>query len=202
MVQKILRKSDIPPPKMCGYRGACISQDDLTKGSGFNKSIKTKNEAKQSKTKQNKRNTRERRHGISGNQTPGGHKFAPHVASQQGRANQHEPACFGLSSHRSFPSRSGIPLLAVVQPCFSCHNPSCHKMFRPLFCRSAPSPLVLGCSRPLVVGVDAESSEVVQETPHPLFFLAPHHFSEHNALRQSRILHARHKSRKQDPPSA
>ena len=44
-----------------------------------------------------------------------------------------------------------------------------------------------------------------QETPHPLFFLAPdtarapHHFYEHHALWQSRILHARHKSRKQDP---
>ena len=25
-----------------------------------------------------------------------------------------------------------------------------------------------------MVGVDAEGSEVVQETPHPLFFLAPH----------------------------
>ena len=41
-------------------------------------------------------------------------------------------------------------------------------MFNPLFRRSAPFPLVLGCSRPLV-GVDAESSEVVQETPRPLF---------------------------------
>ena len=62
-------------------------------------------------------------------------------------------------------------------------------MSRPLFCRSALFSLVLGCSRPLV-GVDAESSEVAQETPHPLrFFLAPHtarvphHFSEHHALR-------------------
>ena len=47
---------------------------------------------------------------TSANQTPGGHKFAPLVASRQGRANQHEPACFGLSSPWSFPSRSGIPL--------------------------------------------------------------------------------------------
>ena len=60
----------------------------------------------------------------------------------------------------------------------------------------------------VLVGVDAESSEVIQETPHPLFFLvphtarAPHHFSEHHTLRQSRIIHARHKSRKQDPPPA
>ena len=144
---------------------------------------------------------------TSANQTPGGHKFAPLVASQQGRANQHEPACFGLPSPWSFPSRSGIRLHAVVQPCFFCNDPFCHEMFRPLFYRSMPFPLVLGCSRPLV-GVDTESSEVVQETPHPLFFLAPHtaraphHFSEHHALRPSRILHARHKSRKQDLPSA
>ena len=39
---------------------------------------------------------------TSANQTPGGYKFAPLVASQQGRANQHEPACFGLSSPWSF----------------------------------------------------------------------------------------------------
>ena len=43
---------------------------------------------------------------------------------------------------------------------------------------------------------------------HPYFFLAPrtarapHQFAEHHALRQSRILHARHRSRKQDPPPA
>ena len=55
---------------------------------------------------------------------------------------------------------------------FLYNHPFRHEMFRPLFCRSAPFPLVLGCSRPLV-GVDAEGSEVVQETPHPLFFLAP-----------------------------
>ena len=53
---------------------------------------------------------------TSANQTPGGHMFAPLVPSQQGRANQYEPACFELSSHWSFPSRSGIPLHDVVQP--------------------------------------------------------------------------------------
>ena len=111
---------------------------------------------------------------TSANQTPGGHKFSPLVAinSQQGRANQHEPACFGLSSPWSFPSRWGMPLHAVVQPCFFCSDPFCHEMFCPLFCRSALFPFVLGCSRPLV-GVDAESSEVVQETPHPLFSCPP-----------------------------
>ena len=38
---------------------------------------------------------------------------------------------------------------------------------------SSPSPLVLGYSRPLV-GVNTESSEVIQEIPRPLFFLPPH----------------------------
>ena len=109
---------------------------------------------------------------IFANQTSGGYKFAPLVASQQGQANQHEPACFGLASPWSFPSRSGIRLHAVVQPWLSLQsNPFHHAMFRPLFRRSAPFPLVLSCSCPLV-GVDAESSEVVQETPRPLFFLA------------------------------
>ena len=80
-------------------------------------------------------------------------------------------------------------------------DPFRHEMFRPLFRRSAPSPPVLGCSRAMA-GVDAESSEVVQEIPHLIFSLAsytaraPHQFSEHHVLRQSHILHARHKSRK------
>ena len=70
--------------------------------------------------------------------------------------------------------------------------------------RLAPFPLVLGCSPPLV-GIDTESSEAVQETPHPLYFLsphaarAPHQFSGHHALRQSRVLNTRHKSLEQDP---
>ena len=51
---------------------------------------------------------------TSANQTPGGYKFAPLLASQQWRANQHEPACFGLSSPRSFPSRSDMRLPALT----------------------------------------------------------------------------------------
>ena len=42
-----------------------------------------------------------------------------------------------------------------------------------MFLRLAPSPLVLGYSRPLV-GVNTESSEVIQEIPRPLFFLPLH----------------------------
>ena len=70
-----------------------------------------------------------------------------------------------------------------------------------------PFPLVLGCDRPLV-GVDAENSEVVQETPDPFFLLPPrggstlHEFSEHHTFWQSCVLHARHSSREQDPPLA
>ena len=57
---------------------------------------------------------------ASSNQTPGGYKFAPFVAaSQRGRANQHEPTCFGISSPWSFPSRLDIPLHAIVQPWLS-----------------------------------------------------------------------------------
>ena len=82
MAQKILGKSDISKKKgketrVYGYRGACISKDDQTKGRGFNESIKTK-------TKQNKTNaTLEKDVMTSANQTPGGYKFAPLVASQQ-----------------------------------------------------------------------------------------------------------------------
>ena len=55
-----------------------------------------------------------------------------------------------------------------------------------------------------VRSLDDQSPEVVQEAFHPLFFLAPdaarapHQFSEHHALRQSRVLNARHKSCEQD----
>ena len=36
----------------------------------------------------------------------------------------------------------------------------------------------------------------------PLGTRSPHEFPEHHALRQSRVLHARHKPREQDPPLA
>ena len=92
-------------------------------------------------------------------------------------------------------------------PGFICSDPFHHETFRPWFLRLAPFPLVLGCSRSLV-GVDTESSEFVQEILHLLFSLpphaarVPHQFSEYHALRQSRVLHARYKSHKQDAPPA
>ena len=60
MVQKIFGKGDISKNRKrntCGYRGACISKDDGTKGRGFNESIKTK-------TKQNKTNLTPEKDGM------------------------------------------------------------------------------------------------------------------------------------------
>ena len=149
MVQKNTRKKRHLKKKKTKHvrlSGRPHIEGRLNKGPRLQRKHKDGNEAKR-----NIRNTRERRHDVmtSANQTPRGHKFASLVASQQGRANQHEPACFGLSSPWPFPSRSGISLLhAVVQSSlgFFSSDPFCHEMFRPLFCDSAPFPLVLGCS--------------------------------------------------------
>ena len=75
-------------------------------------------------------------------------------------------------------ARSFCDILSVVLPVASMPQSSSdflgsdpfHETFRPLFRRLASFPLVLGCSRPLI-GADTESSEVVQETPHPLLFM-------------------------------
>ena len=58
-------------------------------------------------------------------------------------------------------------------PGFLCSDLLHHETFRPLFGRPALVPLVLGYSRALV-GVDTGSSEVIQKTPHSLFFLPLH----------------------------
>ena len=112
-------------------------------------------------------------------------------------------------------------MLSLVLPATFGHTTACRspaltfsaaihfamKRSTPLFRRLASFTLVLDCCRPLV-RVDTESSEVVPETPHSLFFLppqaarAPHQISEHHALRQSRVLYARHKFLEQDPPPA
>ena len=88
--------------------GAPAYRRTIKRRTGFNKSIKTK-------TKQKKTNvTPEKDVMTSASQTPGGYKFAPLVPNQQGRANQHEPACFGLSSSWPFSSRAGIRLHAAL----------------------------------------------------------------------------------------
>ena len=81
------------------------------------------------------------------------------------RANLHKHAHFVISFPWSFPSRS----MPQSSSDFLGSDPF-HETFRPLFRRLASFPLVLGCSRPLI-GADTESSEVVQETPHPLLFM-------------------------------
>ena len=107
----------------CGYRGACISKDDRTKGRGFNDSIKTK-------TKQKKTNvTPEKDVMTSAKQTPGGPKFAPLVASQQGRANQNEPACFGLSSSWPFCHVRAYHCMPSSSLGFLCNDQFRHEMF-------------------------------------------------------------------------
>ena len=156
-------------------------------------------------TKQYKRNARETQHNIRPEDTSSRHLWLINYGERTSTSplplgypllgpSRHVRAyyCMAKSSNSLF--------------IYSSSDPSRHETFRPLFRRPASSPLVLGCCSRSMVGVDAKSSEVVQETPHPLFFLiphaarAPHQFSEHHALRQSRILHARHKLREQDPP--
>ena len=143
--------------------------------------------------------------------TTGGYKFAPLVDSQTILTS--EPARRRLLwAIRSlvFPVTFGHPTTACRSPVltFSAHNPFRHETFRPLFRRSAPFPLVLGCSSRPLVGGNAEIFEVVQGISHPLFSPPPHaararhQFSEHHSLRQSRVLHARNKAREQDPPPA
>ena len=71
---------------------------------------------KRNKKTAKKHDARKRQYGIGKPKTPGGYKFAPLVANQLWRLNQHEHAYFGLSSPWLFPSRSVILLPAVVQP--------------------------------------------------------------------------------------
>ena len=82
-------------------------------------------------------------------------------------------------------------------------------MFRPLSRRPAPFPVLSSAAV-----IHRWSTTLIPKFPrfsrrypnHPLYFLppdaarAPHHFSEHHALRESCVLHARHKSREQDHP--
>ena len=120
--------------------------------------------------------------------TPGGQTFAPLVANQLWRASHHEHACFGLSSPWSFPSRSCILKHATLKPWLYLRRLFHHETFRPLFSRLAQFPIVLGYTR-LLVDVDPESSEVVQKTPHPLFFLpSPRSSRPPPVLRASRTL--------------
>ena len=164
--------------------------------------IKTTNA--KTKQNQNKRDVRERQHDVRPEDTNSHHLWLINRGKRTSTTNT-----LALGYPLLGPSRHVRAYYCMPQssPGFLCSDQFCHEMSCPLFRRPASSPLILGCSRPLV-GVDTESSGVVQETPHPLFLLSPHtarapyHFSKHHVLRQSRILHARHEPREQDPPLA
>ena len=131
-------------------------------------------ESIKTKTKQNKTNvTPEKDVMASANQTPGGYTGSRHLwLVNRGERTSTSPLALGypfLGPSRHV--RAYQPLHAVRSPAlaFSAGNdPFRHEMFRPLFSRSAPFPLVLACSRPSLVGVDAESSGVVVQEIHPV----------------------------------
>ena len=124
------------------------------------------------KTKQSKGNTRERRHGICKQKrtedTSSSHLWLVNKSERSSTIS------LALGYRLLDPSRDvrAYHCMPYSSPGVLCSDPFHHELFRPLFRRSATSPLVLGYSRSLV-GVEAEKSEVVKETPHPLFFLAP-----------------------------
>ena len=72
------------------------------------------------------------------------YKFAPHVATQLWRANQHEPASFRLSSPWSYPSCSDIRLHAVVQPWLSLQRSISRRNVPPIVPASCAIPPRLG----------------------------------------------------------
>lgn len=78
--------------------------------------VQWKQRKKKRKTRQRKNETPEKGNMTSASEkTCPGDKFAPLVANQLWRANQHEHACIGLSSSWSSPSRLDMLVHAVVQ---------------------------------------------------------------------------------------
>ena len=129
--------------------------------------------------------------------------------NQQWRENQYEHACFELPSLWSFPSRSDILVHAVLQYWLSL--PPSIPSFR------IPPLVSLFCT--ILQHLELQSSTGRSgyrklrgrpgDTPSTIFPASPaetapppYEFSEHHALRQSRILHAHHKPREQDQPLA
>ena len=115
---------------------------------------------------------------FANQKTPEAYRFAPLVAYRSSIASRPARARLLSSSFpKYFPSRFGI-------------------LLHPLFHRLAPLRLVLGWSRSLV-GIDTENSDVIQQTPHPLFCLplyaarSPHQFSKYHTLQQLRVTNCR-----------
>ena len=144
------------------------------------RAVASTKESIKTKTKQNKTNvktpTRERRHMACANQTPGGYKFAPLVASQQGRAN--EPArarllwavlCLVLPvmfGHTTARRSLALAFSAAIHFAMKC-SATCSAVL--LHSPSSWAAVVHWSALMMPKAL----SEVVQETPHPLFFLAP-----------------------------
>ena len=104
---------------------------------------KDENEAK------HKSNTRERRHGIYLQTKRPEDESSRHLwLVNKGERTSTSPLALGyplLSPSRHVRAYHCMPSSSLG---FLCNDPFCHEIFRPLFCRSAPFPLVLGCSRP------------------------------------------------------
>ena len=129
--------------------------------------------------KNKQRNTRERQHEFRPEFTSSRHMWLINYDERTSTS----PLALGYPLISPFRHVRTYYCMSQSSPGFLCSDPSRHETFRPLFRRPAPSPLVLGCNRPLMIGLgcsrplignDAEGSEVVQETPHPLFSLGPH----------------------------
>ena len=184
-----------------------VSKKYCTESRGFlSESIKTK-------TKKNKTNvTPEKYDTTSANQKPGVHKFAPLVPSQQEeRANQHEPACFGTAvlslalpvtfGHTTACRTPALDFSAATHFTMKKCSAPCSTVLR-----HSPSSwaTVVHCSALMSKALKSSKKQPIHSFSCPPTQPAPPTNSPNitHALGQSRILHARHKSRVQDPPPA
>ena len=132
-------------------------------------------------------------------------------------------ATWGQSTMASEPARARLlwAILSLVLPVTFGHTTACRSPAL-AFCavihfamkRSAPCSAILHHFPPSRVAVvywsvlmpkplRSSSKHLIHSFSCPPYAArAPHQFSEHHALRQSRILHTRHKPREQDTPHA
>ena len=162
---------------------------------------------KAKRRKRNKTNVTPEKDMTSTNQTTGGYKFAPHVASQLRRANQYEPrllwailsmVVLGTFGHTSACRRPALAFSGAIHFAMKRSAASCSAVLR----LSPPSwAAVVHWSVSMPKALRSSRRRPIHSfscPPHAA--RTPHQFAEHHALRQSLIPHARHKSREQDPP--
>ena len=132
-----------------------MSRDDLNEGPRLQRKHRDKTEAKQ-----NKRNTRETLHVISKPRRPEG-TSSRHYLWLVNKGERTSTSLLALGYPLLGPSRHvrAYHCMPYSGLGFLCNDQFRHEIFRHLFGRSAPFPLLPGCSRysPLV-GVDAEGS--------------------------------------------